>query len=663
MSARALSRSPLTPRSTPRLGAVIALAALAGCGSDPQAAPDATDTGVAGDAADTQDTAAEVTSDPGALVKTTATGKVGVLLDELPTAMRDRVATALIAKPTAFWEARAQAQLALTHYRLTFRAYYYDESENKGSLHLPPPSALRFTFDAAGPKRVTVGTHDYVAVDYVMDSMIVAEADSPPKSDPALATIGASVEETFTLPIDPELVLQRSGYACMDEAEFPPRSVDGESVATYFDDTCVADESEITELKSRCHQTVTVTEDCPAALERTIGAVSTTIQFERVAYDAAKAAPFRVGEWTSTDSVDVQPVAEALDTQYVVYKYIPADDCAVVEKCVGAPGWRRLLRFDAFLKNTGQVDMTIGDVDYFIASTAGDTTLLGRHNIFEYSACHDHYHFSHYGEFNLDPAGGGDTLVGSKRAFCLETGTRHFNDEHTPMTTAFSGCHYQGLTHGWGDEYGASLDCQWFDITDVDTSAGSVSADLIFKANPDGFLCEGNPVLDAHGDMTFEPTDFKTESGEPVDRPVCEYGPNWQANNEGKRPATLPKSGGLVTGACTRGQLGPLRDCGFAEGAKEACTAGANVTLRCTTSAAEPQVVRVCEASEVLRTGVACVFRDALANQITAAGAPVDVTFACPGKRSDLEPGGSYALYGAPVIDGDPAGPITCTAK
>ena len=73
--------------------------------------------------------------------------------------------------------------------------------------------------------------------------------------------------------------------------------------------------------------------------------------------------------------------------------------------------------------------------------------------------------------------------------------------------------------------------------------------------------------------------------------------------------------------------------------------------------------MRVCEASQVLQTGVACVYRDALANQIVPAGAAVDVTFACPSKRSDAEPGGFYALYGAPVVDGDAAGALTCTAK
>src|SRR5690349_3089752 len=56
--------------------------------------------------------------DPGALIDATMKSKVGVVLDDLPMSMRDRVAQSLIAKPTDFWIARATAQAKLTTYRL-----------------------------------------------------------------------------------------------------------------------------------------------------------------------------------------------------------------------------------------------------------------------------------------------------------------------------------------------------------------------------------------------------------------------------------------------------------------------------------------------------------------------------------------------------------------
>ncbi len=598
-------------------------------------------------------------SEPGAMVKVTFTAEVGVLLDEVPTPDRERLATRLLQKPAHFWIERAHNQIELTQYKLTFREYYYDADSGKKSLNLPPPSVAHITLDGKAA-RTKIGKHDYVSVRYAYESMILSDTSSIVASDAAFAVHGGKATEDFVLPGDPELVMQRTGYACIDEAEFPPNSADAESVATYYDDTCTAKEDQSLDIRERCHQQQPLpTEDCNNAVRDHIGRVPVRITFERVKWSESAAAPYRVAEWTSSTGADVQPVTEALDTNYIVYKYIAPDSCAIAEECVGGTGWRRLLRFDAFLKNTGKKDMEIGDVDYFTSDPSGQGTTLGQHNIFEYSACHDHFHFVHYGQFDLVLGGtSGGNVIGSKRAFCLETGTRHFNDEFTPTVTEYSGCEFQGLTRGWGDEYGASLDCQWFDITDVSTSQAPVPASIRFAANPDGFLCEGNPVLDANGNLTFEPTSFVTEDGHPVDRPVCDYHANWNANNTGERPTTLPKTGGYVTGPCLRGQMGPLRDCGFTELGLTACTPGAKVTRKLATGkGATPNVVRICEASAVLGTGVACTYLDALANTIVGAKS-TSVTFTCPTARSSSEPGGQYALYAAPLVDGDALSPL-----
>src|SRR5262249_25728675 len=77
----------------------------------------------------------EAAKDPGALIDASMTSQVGVLLDEVPMSMRDRVADALIAKPDDFWKARAVTQIKLTAYRLVFRVDFYDDP--KDALPLP----------------------------------------------------------------------------------------------------------------------------------------------------------------------------------------------------------------------------------------------------------------------------------------------------------------------------------------------------------------------------------------------------------------------------------------------------------------------------------------------------------------------------------------------
>ena len=42
----------------------------------------------------------------------------------------------------------------------------------------------------------------------------------------------------YIFPVDPELLLHRTGYACVDETDFPLNSVDGENAWQFFDQTC-----------------------------------------------------------------------------------------------------------------------------------------------------------------------------------------------------------------------------------------------------------------------------------------------------------------------------------------------------------------------------------------------------------------------------------------
>jgi hypothetical protein len=585
----------------------------------------------------------------GALVAVSFEGRVGVLLDELPAELRDRAVEQLLDQRNFFWRERARAQIRLATYRLVYRNFFYDPEDGKGQLPLPPESLWQIEL-VGNPERSDVDGHDYVLVGYRFTSTLLTDPASPAEAEPALTEPGGIWQEDLVLPIDPELLVQRTGFACMDESEFPPGSVDAENGATFYDQECEGGESD-------CHVTEAVDEDCLVALDRAVGAIQSPMVFERLVWDAALAEGVRVEEVTEPDVPDIAVIGEGLDVQRMIYRYIESDSCAVVEGCVGGTGWRRLLQFDASVKNLGGVALDIGDVDYYLEDTG---TVLGDHNVFVYSSCHEHYHFSHYGDFQFHA---GETVRGNKQAFCLQSTNRYSNNESSPLTHPYGSCEYQGIQAGWGDDYGAGIECQWIDVTEAETGNG-VTGTVAFEFNPDRFLCEGTPERDAEGYLVFEPSEFTTDDGETVDRPVCDFAEDYTANNYQERPVNAP-SDGLIAMPCSRGQLGPLRDCGFNAGAgplaRLQCPVGSAITLRCSLPTdAPPLVLRACEYSEQLETGVACVFRDAIANEIIGAG-EAEVTIECPDARdATSEPGGRVSLYMAPVLPGDSIDGLEC---
>ena len=598
----------------------------------------------------------------GALIRVNLKSTVGVLLDELPESVRDRVADALLERPESFFVDRARRQLTLASYRLNFRQFFYEDDAGKRQLPLPPETVQRITLvpDANGDtvRRDTVEGHDYVLADYELEAVVVTDIDSPGTSEPALEAIGGEWDEPFTFPVDPELLIQRTGYACMDEAEFPANSVDTENVEFFYDQECEV-EDELS--PDGCHGTELPTESCQDALSAHVGKVDTALHFERIEWDAVTAEENRVGEVTAPGVADLQVVSEELLVNRLIYRYIPDDSCALAEACVGGPGWRRLLLFNASEKNVGSEPINIGDVDYFIDDPENPTP-NANHHVFQYSACHNHYHFNYFATFTY----GSDPDLGSKRAFCLESVQRYSNHEQSPTWSPYNDCAFQGITQGWGDQYNAGIECQWVDVTTVDTSDGPVTRPLGLMSNPEGFLCEGTPVLDADDNPTWEETTLVTDEGDPVDRPVCDESTAWDSNNYGETDVTLPIPGeGMLTSACKRGEIGPHRNCGFSYGGDVLdCTPGETVTLSCSAAAgAAPQVVRLCEASTVLNAGVACMDAESLTFGMLLDDEPASVSFECPAERDADEPGGKYSVYVGPIWTDDELADVTCTLE
>lgn len=577
----------------------------------------------------------------GALIAITMESKAGYLLNDIPADQRDRIAADLLAQPPAAWLARAEMQLSLTRRRLTFRNFVYP---GKGQLPLPPREQWQIEL-LGEPSRETIQNHDLVTIAYRFTGTLLTAAEEPARAEPALDPIGGTWTEPFILPLDPTLLLQRTGNACVNESGFPPNSFDSENITLFYDHGCTADSGGA----AGCHRTQLPTLSCIEAVDAAIGRWETAVIFTRLPWDNTLANAVRLGSVTSPTTPDLQVRTSDLNDNRIIYRYFPTNACALQESCINGSGWRRLLQFTATVHNLGGQPLHIGPV-------VSEDPLT---NLFSYNSCHGHFHFSNYGAFLF-----GNTDQASKQAFCVESTGRFSNNEYTPLTHPYS-CSTQGIQAGWVDEYNAGLDCQWIDITDIPELADSsqpVSLPLTFTSNTDQFLCEGSPVLDENGNPVWALSGFTTASGLPISYPQCDFIPDWDSNNSGTVNVTVPPSGGFMTEPCENGELGLRRNCGFTkleDGVK--CEAGTAVQLTCTLPTnALPQVMRVCETSTVLGTGLDCLEQDALANLTLTTTS--QLTFTCPLPRDEDEPGGRYALYTAPAYPADEASPVVCKA-
>lgn len=230
----------------------------------------------------------------------------------------------------------------------------------------------------------------------------------------------------------------------------------------------------------------------------------------------------------------------------VQWRYFAPNDCALMERCVNAPGWRRVLLFDTVTPNRGTSDLFMG--------VPADNA-----ERFEYSACHDHYHFDGYAAYELRRADESVAARGHKQAFCLMDSTP-FPDG--PEDGVHYVCENQGIQRGWQDVYGSYLDCQWVDVTDVAPGAYT----LRVAVNTDRALNERD-----------------------------------YSNNEVAVPVmvTPDDSDADPTQPCPAPREGANRQCGLRNGGTFPCTPGENVRVGCSAacrlgSCSGDTVLRVC---------------------------------------------------------------------
>ena len=138
----------------------------------------------------------------------------------------------------------------------------------------------------------------------------------------------------------------------------------------------------------------------------------------------------------------------------IVDRLFEPGDCAIAEGVVGAPGYRRLLRFDTVLMNRGDGDLVIGD-------RSDPNNPYAKYFVFH--ACHGHYHLRDFSIYELLTPDGSVVVAGTKQGFCFEDS---FKYEDGGKSHGYD-CGYQGITSGWGDWYYKQLVGQWIDITGV----------------------------------------------------------------------------------------------------------------------------------------------------------------------------------------------------
>lgn len=138
-------------------------------------------------------------------------------------------------------------------------------------------------------------------------------------------------------------------------------------------------------------------------------------------------------------------------TMYVDRRNFSETACEVTERCVGAPGDRRLLRFGVSIPNLGSAAVNIPSPQ-------------DRPDLYEFDECHQHDHLIGFASYELLDAQSTVVAVGRKQGFFLVDYAPYCWDAG-PQTVNIDGS--QGISPGWADVYAADYPCQWLDITDV----------------------------------------------------------------------------------------------------------------------------------------------------------------------------------------------------
>lgn len=291
----------------------------------------------------------------------------------------------------------------------------------------------------------------------------------------------------------------------------------------------------------------------------------------------------------------------------IEHRSFAADACELLpeEGCIAAAGDRTLLRFAVETPNLGNTNLELGD-------PAGNPA-------FQYSACHDHYHYKGFADFQLVDADGNAVATGHKQAFCLMD-TYKVSDDPTVAAGPKYHCGFQGIQRGWSDVYDTRLPCQFVDITDTPPGNYTLRIEL-------------------NHDQTLEELSYANDT---VEVPVTLGDPD----------LTTP------TEACDQtlsnhALEGPHRECGWTKQQTLTCTPGQLYRVGCSTCAnigtcTGNPMLRICDPAN---PDPNCSFPAALAfNDDTCDACPRTRDVPCPDS-------GQLDVYTAPSV---PGGSYTC---
>ena len=169
----------------------------------------------------------------------------------------------------------------------------------------------------------------------------------------------------------------------------------------------------------------------------------------------------------------------ALRQHWVVrQETLPATACSVQEGNV-TPGEHQILRFTVSTPNIGQADVALGDPNVHIANNDG---------LYEFAACHNHYHFRHYALYQLIDPRTGFVWRAAKRGFCmidLEKYGAYPGPNNNPRNYTSCGAvgipGNQGISKGWADVYVWQLGGQYFILDGGDGQPPVPTGDYILR--------------------------------------------------------------------------------------------------------------------------------------------------------------------------------------
>ncbi len=291
----------------------------------------------------------------------------------------------------------------------------------------------------------------------------------------------------------------------------------------------------------------------------------------------------------------------------IEHRTFAADACELLpeEGCIAAAGDRTLLRFAVETPNIGNANLELGD-------PAGNPA-------FEYSACHDHYHYKGFADFQLVNASGATVASGHKQAFCLMDSSK-VSDDPSVATGPKYWCGFQGIQRGWSDVYDTRLPCQFVNVTDTPPGSYTLRIEL-------------------NHDQTLDELSYSNDT---VEVPVTLGDPDLTTPTEACDTA-------LGDHALT----GPHRECGWTKQQTLTCTPGQLYRVGCSAcsnlgSCTGNPMLRICDPAN---PDPNCSFPAALAfNDDNCDACPRTRDVACPDS-------GQLDIYTAPSV---PGGSYTC---